>query len=1383
MKMKLFNAMIAVFLGVCSASAVPIYLKADATGTGDGSSWANACTDIASAVGKLATESDDRQVIYAAQGVYVVSATITALKNFELYGGFKGDETGTEEEMLAARDWDVYQTIFTGDKGGNDTWVHIVPDESDLSKPQYVPTEEPVIKDGKVNLPAYTGDYDAYVIPKPAKDSHVNCTFKLPTACGVTVIDGIWSTSFYGDDGQNGSFITDGYSYNKVAAELHVRNCRVVGHRAGRNSNNYSGFYFGYCNRTVNELTNCRFVNSSQQGPASMYGGVKYKGCEFTGIVSMARDSETATGGQGLGFISWNGGTVSDCLFSRCICYAAKELMMFGGGTDANGQSAVHQSSAFINNFGVSTVADGMTLAQIERGFVTNCCFRGNRMYLTGAVAGKSYALLRCAGNQVWSCSGVQDTTFESNKLVAVLAAEPGEGEYSLAIASHKADGGKPMMFYGCSFLQNEIVAASGGGVTAIPSDAIVQVGLNGGREPEIELGNCTVLSRGDAGVYSVAQIGDCLEANNAKLNLVNCLFMSEADFFDPFRFTQPQLVKLQNCSAKNVLVPPAGATVTGWTSDEVPLERFTIQNAMFEQSACRIAALPPGVTRSSDCYPNKLGYYGNGSYSYKYRDAGESSWSFFCPIYGAADTYGTKFSTAVPTKDVELTTRSFGAYNRGAIQAPTAAATSGKTLTLRRDPLKSGCFTSGGAVQAVAAGGAVTATVEALEGKTFDGWYDDDGNLYSSDAVLAIDALNDDLVLTARFTAPKVKLTFDLGKYGAFVESGESVYEVEAYPGAVFPTIPACEDTAEWHMLAWDKTLPAEVPESATAYTMTGITKSTRFVRVVPEEEAGDTQDGMSWETAYGSFAAAYADAAQYRGEVWMKAGAYAVDADITLRSRVIVRGGFAGNETTSAEADPTVNVTTFVPGKNTRCFRNNVDQDQIVETGLDGLVFEGFTGGAVYVGTTSDDPFVVTRCRFVRCLQSNAPGVLRILNRPAVVTDTVFEGCYCACQVQSETTSHVFAFTNTVFRRNRGENYGSSLYYGPASDYNGLYLNKARLILSGCEFNSNTGTVNNCNGSPALTVYVSGNSAKIYDTKFVANYVGGSCLGVVIYPMGSAHFRRCLFESNIVASTTARAGVLGQSAGTCYDSYFGGNRATAVGSVQSGIVSVGGYNQFLNCTFERNECRIAEGATGSASTFVWTGRNSGAGFVNCLVADNILPAGVPEIEFRDGDSANHENSPCWFINSIVQGSGADYVPFRFSAYPLRAAIVDSVIQNCELEDFLSTFCAVNLETDRVELSPTRQGDNGAKARAIGDMKHNTGINTWVSESKSLQYVLVPGISGYRALDNTGINWSVTLPDDAKLADTDAFNVSRKPNRRTWGPLQKIPGLTLLVR
>lgn len=59
MSMRLTAIVVAVVssLSVWGAEANPIYLKADATGSGDGSSWANACTDIHAAVGLLANKT------------------------------------------------------------------------------------------------------------------------------------------------------------------------------------------------------------------------------------------------------------------------------------------------------------------------------------------------------------------------------------------------------------------------------------------------------------------------------------------------------------------------------------------------------------------------------------------------------------------------------------------------------------------------------------------------------------------------------------------------------------------------------------------------------------------------------------------------------------------------------------------------------------------------------------------------------------------------------------------------------------------------------------------------------------------------------------------------------------------------------------------------------------------------------------------------------------------------------------------------------------------------------------------------------------------------------------------------------------------------------
>ena len=138
--MKSFCQALLVVLVVCCAAAVPdvfaqrvLFVDADATGTNDGSAWADAFTDLQDALA-AAVPGDD---IWVAEGIYkpVVppdSANVTdterdarfQLKNgVGLYGGFAGDETERTE-----RDVQAHSTILSGDLLGNDNGI-VDPDE------------------------------------------------------------------------------------------------------------------------------------------------------------------------------------------------------------------------------------------------------------------------------------------------------------------------------------------------------------------------------------------------------------------------------------------------------------------------------------------------------------------------------------------------------------------------------------------------------------------------------------------------------------------------------------------------------------------------------------------------------------------------------------------------------------------------------------------------------------------------------------------------------------------------------------------------------------------------------------------------------------------------------------------------------------------------------------------------------------------------------------------------------------------------------------------------------------------------------------------------------------------------------------------------------
>ncbi len=104
-----------------------IYVDIDATeGENDGSSWANAYTDLQSALA-VAGASDQ---IWVAEGTYLPTTTIDRNVSFvinngvKVYGGFTGDET-----LLAQRDFQTNETILSGNIGEDtqaDNSYHVV---------------------------------------------------------------------------------------------------------------------------------------------------------------------------------------------------------------------------------------------------------------------------------------------------------------------------------------------------------------------------------------------------------------------------------------------------------------------------------------------------------------------------------------------------------------------------------------------------------------------------------------------------------------------------------------------------------------------------------------------------------------------------------------------------------------------------------------------------------------------------------------------------------------------------------------------------------------------------------------------------------------------------------------------------------------------------------------------------------------------------------------------------------------------------------------------------------------------------------------------------------------------------------------------------------
>jgi hypothetical protein len=112
---------LAFLVGTCFGAT--IYVDDDATGSNDGTSWANAYNSLQTAIG-VAAEYD---TILVAQGDYVPTTTFTITKSISLYGGYCGSADP------GARDVQAYETTLRGGATGSQPIVTFANYMSDKS--------------------------------------------------------------------------------------------------------------------------------------------------------------------------------------------------------------------------------------------------------------------------------------------------------------------------------------------------------------------------------------------------------------------------------------------------------------------------------------------------------------------------------------------------------------------------------------------------------------------------------------------------------------------------------------------------------------------------------------------------------------------------------------------------------------------------------------------------------------------------------------------------------------------------------------------------------------------------------------------------------------------------------------------------------------------------------------------------------------------------------------------------------------------------------------------------------------------------------------------------------------------------------------------------
>lgn len=1288
-------ALVSFCLVTANVFGAPIYLKADATGSGTGESWANAYTSFDVAIQQLNGAVEGERTLLVAQGTYVLTqSNSVSVSGFTIQGGYRAAEDGDME-----RDVTEYQSIFTPDTDAND---HVRPVRVDLygsSQPSI--NNINVVVNGKVHMPEEpypdTGDYGAYVLFNQGGKNAVHYFLVVdPGASGT--IDGLALCGMAQNAGAGIVVDTD-------AGDVTISNCTFA-YNIGDSRNEVK---MSAANGALRCITGCTFYGNAHNWTpvVSAAGGLEMTGCTFS-----SDSSSAAKTGHCL-VLSGEGNKVRNCIFRRMaavfpggfassanICYMASGDVVFDGCTFDHCHTAP-SAVGVQNNPSLFTLLGG--------GMITNCTFVGCR---TTAYAAKNgvYGLIASAATGAHTLN-VLGCTFVGNSVYATPQTTE-SCNYVLGVVGNGFNG-QSAVVKNCVFDGNEFGWTAVEGVTPLVSRSAFTLATAANSQSKLTFVNNTVAGVRMAGAYDIVQLGS---GHKQTLAVWNSIFTSDEWIHcDIFYADQPTLWDVRNCTVKNmtsVYWPQDINVSSGFSSDDIPL---------------------------------------------------------------AAD-----YTPAVRVPDIRTTT---DGSVRGAINALTAEAESGFTLTVRAEPVASAAL-SAPATQVIQPGEeTVPVTAEGTGGASMLGWYDTDGKLITEEATLPAQALETDLTVVAKFGVPKITFMFDLGECGTFEESGESTATVKAGAGEAFPGVPAHTiDSENWVFRGWSPEIPTVTPSAAVTFKADYVTKKLRQIRVVPShgEEPPEKEDGGSWETAYTDLAAAYRDAATYQGEVWLKAGTYPLAASIPMLSRVRVIGGFAGGESSADEADPEANDTVItIQGA-----AFYADSGTVEDAKFCGIHFRDVKNSAIRVNGATVTGLEIERCIFEKCNTAKASDFGPVGVKACAVTlkDCLFTNSYHCAYFAGMTAATPATVDGCRFVGNTGANYGACVYSSGSG----------ALTVRNTIFEANTNTTHNSSGSVSITIASTG-ANRVEGCSFIRNVVDGTCQANVLVSQ-STTFERCIFIENLLKgknnSGTSHSATIhtGSTRTTVKDCYFGKNVVSTAAAASYRSVFYIGANQVvcLNCTFDRNVVERADGDTGVTALMQFFGHNQGIALAHCTIAGTVLPTGCAEIDCHGTDGTSYQNCALSFVDTILWNEAASYNPVDLGGKDIPLWVQNSVVKNMNTNQYVKLIVCTNLLTnvDPKLASGPKTGENGILAIPLqGDTPvRKFGCRTWYD--KGYAYAYDPLGKRYRSLSraaDTGLPSGVTADDPPPA---DAWGRDRAARKIALGALNAEPlGLTLLVR
>lgn len=264
-----------------------VYIDTNARGTGDGSTWENAYTDLNVAL----AEANEGQTLWVAEGVYLPtritapgdprSATFSLRESVTLLGGFAGDEESPDE-----RDPIANLTVLSGDIDGNDG----VGDENRNDNVYHVVTADDV--DASAVL-------DGFIVTA----GNANGNFPDELGGGLIVKNGgnptVRRCVFVDNFGNVGGGV------GHRGGQSHLTDCDFVA-----NQGNAEGGAIWNATGVTPTLLRCRFAgNSSQFGGA--IGSQQFADTSIAGSIFVGNAAD-----QSGGALRTN--NISDQIISRC---------------------------------------------------------------------------------------------------------------------------------------------------------------------------------------------------------------------------------------------------------------------------------------------------------------------------------------------------------------------------------------------------------------------------------------------------------------------------------------------------------------------------------------------------------------------------------------------------------------------------------------------------------------------------------------------------------------------------------------------------------------------------------------------------------------------------------------------------------------------------------------------------------------------------------------------------------------------------------------------------------------------------------------------------------------------------------------------------------